>query len=617
MKNNTLRNALCKAFSLALSAVLGALLLNACINPISGEYEIPAIGVTINPATEAVLVFKNDSSAPKKTNVWLTPHDPGTPGNFEYYESTVSVNSSYVVTETASDGKVIPKRFKSGNLYFAVEGSAQAVYTVAAFGVTYVTLRNGPVDSGGGPTTVINVEVVNPGGPFAVQLVDGNFTIQLDNSQFGSIKNYLDQKLMALVLVWNRTSFNLTCAIENVPYGTLAEDIPPGENRTIALPVFDQANANYWVTATNTANPNQSKKTYVNVWRGYEYDEQNHINYVEFTAADFPTTPSASGSGRFVATARSPNWNRHAYSDDGGVTWKQTRLQSFGCWDSAAYGNGRFVTIDHGSIVNNVAVPNPLEDAAYSNDGGASWFGNGNYYDPNAGMPSISLWEDVAFGDNRFVAIALNDNKAAVSDDGITWLGTNMPRQAYWEDVTYGGGKFVAVADDWDRAAWSDDGINWHETNTLPYPGAKWECVTYGNGMFVAIAIRDNVGASSSNKAAYSYDGINWTGTTLPDAGWETVVYGAGKFVALSYSDDDSPNKAAYSTNGITWTEMPPPLSAAYDWYNVTYGNDGNGGGRFVAIAQNSSTAAWSNDGATWTAATLPGITGWRGLASD
>jgi hypothetical protein len=43
-------------------------------------------------------------------------------------------------------------------------------------------------------------------------------------------------------------------------------------------------------------------------------------------------------------------------------------------------------------------------------------------------------------------------------------------------------------------------------------------------------------------------------------------------------------------------------MPSSANWENVTYG-----GGKFVAVAYNSDTAAYSYDGITWYPATLPG----------
>ena len=79
---------------------------------------------------------------------------------------------------------------------------------------------------------------------------------------------------------------------------------------------------------------------------------------------------------------------------------------------------------------------------------------------------------------------------------------------------------------------------------------------------------------------------------------WTSVTYGDGKFVAVSqYS-----TTAAYSTDGINWTDCTMPSESR--WYNVAYGN-----GKFVAVSyliNGSTAAAYSTDGINWTAFSLP-----------
>ena len=82
---------------------------------------------------------------------------------------------------------------------------------------------------------------------------------------------------------------------------------------------------------------------------------------------------------------------------------------------------------------------------------------------------------------------------------------------------------------------------------------------------------------------------------------WKSVTYGNGKFVAVRSYDSTA---AAYSEDGLTWTATTIPSSA--NLYSVTYGN-----GKFVAVAYNSTVAAYSEDGITWTATTMPSSTYW------
>ena len=162
-----------------------------------------------------------------------------------------------------------------------------------------------------------------------------------------------------------------------------------------------------------------------------------------------------------------------------------------------------------------------------------------------AALPTSAAWQSVTYGDGKFVAVAYRSNKAAYSNDGITWTQTTLPTSTTWQSVTYGNGKFVAVAYDSNIAAYSNDGITWTQT-TLP-ASTYWCSVTYGNGKFVAVTNGNNI-------AAYSNDGINWTQTTLPaSVRWISVNYGNDKFVAVA----SGTNVAAYSEDGINWaTEL-------------------------------------------------------------
>jgi hypothetical protein len=62
----------------------------------------------------------------------------------------------------------------------------------------------------------------------------------------------------------------------------------------------------------------------------------------------------------------------------------------------------------------------------------------------------------------------------------------------------------------------------------------------------------------------------------------------------------------AYSTDGITWTASTLPASAG--WISVTYGDD-----KFVTVAGNTNTA-YSTDGITWTLSTMPASVLWKSV---
>ena len=69
------------------------------------------------------------------------------------------------------------------------------------------------------------------------------------------------------------------------------------------------------------------------------------------------------------------------------------------------------------------------------------------------------------------------------------------------------------------------------------------------------------------------------------NANWQSVCYGNGKFVAMAMNS----TIAAYSADGITWTKTTLPNKLS--WQSVCYGN-----GKFVAMANSSNIAACLKD---------------------
>jgi hypothetical protein len=74
----------------------------------------------------------------------------------------------------------------------------------------------------------------------------------------------------------------------------------------------------------------------------------------------------------------------------------------------------------------------------------------------------------------------------------------------------------------------------------------------------------------------------------IPASTYTSIAYGTNRFVAIG-----SGTTAAFSTDGISWTASTLPASTT--WSSVTYGN-----GLFVAVSSTLSITAYSPDGATW-----------------
>jgi len=121
-----------------------------------------------------------------------------------------------------------------------------------------------------------------------------------------------------------------------------------------------------------------------------------------------------------------------------------------------------------------------------------------------------------------------------------------------------------------------------------------WVGVANGGGITVAVA-------SGSATGQISYDnGYTWSPITMPNAGYKAICYGAGIFVAVGAS------VCATSTDGVEWTAR---TIGANTWQAVI--NDGT---NFVAVSGTGTAGAYSADGITWYASTLPASFNWSSL---
>jgi hypothetical protein len=192
------------------------------------------------------------------------------------------------------------------------------------------------------------------------------------------------------------------------------------------------------------------------------------------------------------------------YSDDG-VNWL-----SGGYFDQSGnpitspqgFGNGTIGTFMPNNRV--VAVGGGgSHKFAYSDDGGITW--KQGFYNPGPTGQNLQVglqWSQVAYGyDNnqflplsgRYVACCSNGSTApyqfAYSNDGTGWIGvsstdTNLKRD--WRCMTYGNGKFVALSNSGGYQAVSKDGINWTGCSNMPTTISNTDIVV-ANNRFVAV----------------------------------------------------------------------------------------------------------------------------------
>lgn len=207
-----------------------------------------------------------------------------------------------------------------------------------------------------------------------------------------------------------------------------------------------------------------------------------------------------------------------AYSIDGGQNWTAATLPSSGTWNSVAFGDGKFVAVRAGSNA-----------AAYSIDGGASWVastltGSATWTSVIAGLVGTSVY---------FVAVASGGTLANYSaDGGASWAATGaLPASTTWSAIAYGNNRFFAVATGTTNAAVSTNGTTW-TSSTLP-SSANWSSIAFGDDVFVVVG-------SGGTSALTSFTGLtgSFTASTLiSTSNWSSIAYttytGFGRFAVV------------------------------------------------------------------------------------
>ena len=399
---------------------------------------------------------------------------------------------------------------------------------------------------------------------------------------------------------------------DGVSYKVEAQYVGAASGAIVSQPTLSATNSSYAPTTFTATSPTISNATfYSRQWYKddvvipgatdltYYATEIGTYKYEETWAdeAGNVLTPSVSQDALLLALA-APTINSPAFgsgipdfdftAESSAITnvnqiqggWSSTSFDSNGAsnqWKSVAYGNGKYVAL---ALTGNAYL------VANSTDG-INW--------TSYNTIPYTTYSQLAYGDGAFVAVG-NGEIVYSTDEGESWSSASVASN-WWKGITYGDGKFVAVAEDGtNRVATSSDGINWSETSA---PGnTAWQAVTYGGGKFVAV--------SQMGDVMYSSDGTNWSTTSAAESAvWNSVAYGNGKFVAVAGL------KTMYSTDGINW--FSGNNTVGY-WIDITFGD-----GRFVGVSnyQDGSypaAAGYSTDGDTWTPSNQATSSPWNGV---
>lgn len=270
-------------------------------------------------------------------------------------------------------------------------------------------------------------------------------------------------------------------------------------------------------------------------------------------------------AGKFVAVS-SPIYTSSdcvpAYSYDG-INWNQGNviggIMKSNC---VAYGNGIFIALG----------PNP----AYSSDG-ITW----NLF---SGPNSASI----IFGGGKFLTSGQASGQVQYSVNGTSWATAVLSDQyLVARGMAYGNGKFVVTSSpsnsDSDKAAYSNDGITWY-SSSLP-DSNRWGSVAYVDGKFVAVGSGTNL--NSISPSAISNDGgVTWSDYGAIDDnnyGYRSIIAVQDLLVTIS-------NNSRYAQRLINGRFPWYPRSAASgDARSIAYGNN-----RYVIVGFNTSSVLYS-----------------------
>lgn len=209
---------------------------------------------------------------------------------------------------------------------------------------------------------------------------------------------------------------------------------------------------------------------------------------------------------------------------------------------------------------------------------------------------------DIIYNNGKYIAVggSLTAGSAiiATSTNLTDWTTTQMgaPSGEYryyqFKCIAHGNGRYVTVGGSgW--AAYSSDGISW--TGNLRIGAKDKYAIAYGNGRFVTVGREGFINSST--------DGVNWIRdevTITRNRDLLDIIYANGIFIAVGPLEC-----VITSTDGINWTTRTDYRT--YTWKSITYGN-----GKFVVVATEGYTST-STDGITWTPPIkIVGTTNWQ-----
>ena len=308
------------------------------------------------------------------------------------------------------------------------------------------------------------------------------------------------------------------------------------------------------------------------------------------------------------------------YSSDG-ATWSAAPTQPFTiqAWD-VAWGSTKWVAV--GSATNGVNAASSTDGSTWTpltlgiSGKGVTWTGtkwvvtggsntNPIVYtstdavtwiseSPSANGPAYTVFSKQSLPYERMTIACASSASAlmAVSPDGRYWTPITAPFTQHARGVAWNGVQWVAGGAGTYQAAYSSDGIHWTGVvvaNMTSIYAFAWGASADGTvKKWIAVG-------EGTNTRADSVDGINWTSytpspSTFFTSGAYAIIAAKSGWIALGGTNLGG---LVTSTNGSTWTQTPVAL--------FTTGRGIAWNGRdYVAVGAGTNTLAFSTDGTNW-----------------
>lgn len=191
-----------------------------------------------------------------------------------------------------------------------------------------------------------------------------------------------------------------------------------------------------------------------------------------------------------------------------------------------------------------------------STDNGASWV--------KTNLPGDKRINSFAYGNGIFVGISTYSYDAReyyTSADGITWTprnGLGTGSSSAWSKVIFSAGRFLAIGDGGLGVIVSTDGLKWTAAASRP-PNNQYTYIEQGNGRILMMA-------APLRKAVISSDGGDTWREVQYQESFGNLVFANGKFIVTNGT-----NLIRVSAYGENWTEKKIPSPTVGTWGNPSY----------------------------------------------